>query len=118
MNARMAVMVSLATGLLGASPEISITFAGHLAINDWRADKSQGMWIQDEHLQWYYARFRDPCQGLAHADTIAFDTRPGGPFDRFSSIIVPHEFPCHLQSLVRSDPPPKKAKSAAPRENP
>jgi hypothetical protein len=82
-----------------------------MAINDWQPDGRQGLWIQDEHYRWYYARLNGPCLGLDHALAIAFDTRPGGPFDRFSSIIVPNEDRCHLQSLVRSDPPPKKAKS-------
>ena len=110
MNARMTLMITLAMGQLGASPEASIQFAGHLAINDWQPDSIQGLWIQDEHRRWYYARLQAPCQGLDSATTIAFDTSPGGPFDRFSSVIVPHEFRCHLQSLVRSDPPPKKAR--------
>ena len=110
MSARMTLMITLAMCQLGASPEVSLPYVGHLPINDWRPDSRQGLWIQDEHRRWYYARLQAPCQGLETATTIAFDTGPGGPFDRFSSIIVPHEFPCYLQSLVRSDPPPKKAK--------
>ncbi len=123
MNARcMTLVVALAAGLAGAalakeveplpSPQAAIPFVDHGSINDWQADAKQGLWIQDGHYRWYYAKLIEPCWGLDYAVTIAFDTRPGGQFDRFSSIIVPHEYRCHLMSLVRSDPPPKKVKHA------
>ena len=35
-----------------------------------------------------------------------------GTFDRFSAIIVPHEGRCAIQSVVASDPPPRKHKDA------
>ncbi|MEO8307512.1 MAG: DUF6491 family protein [Pseudomonadota bacterium] len=90
--------------------EVSIPFVSMGSINDWRADKSQGLWIQDVHRQWYYARIMEPCMGLDFAQIIGFDTIPGGAIDRSSSILVPHEGRCHITSLVRSGPPPKKVK--------
>jgi hypothetical protein len=115
MNARTKLSVTLlgvlVTGLVGAAAqEVSIPFVGMGSINDWRADKRQGLWIQDQYHQWYYARIMGPCIGLDFAQTIAFDARPGGTLDRFSSIHVPHEGRCPLQSLVRSGPPPRKVK--------
>ena len=121
MNAqRMTILITLAAGLAGAaaatekeprpSPQASIPFVGLGAIEDWKADKRQGLWIKDGFGHWYYARMLAPCWGLDYALTIAFDTRPGGTFDRFSSIIVPREGTCHLESLTRSEAPPKKAR--------
>ena len=103
---------TLAAGLIGsaAASEVSIPFVGMGSINDWRADRRQGLWIQDVHRQWYYAKIMEPCNGLDFAQTIGFDANPGGTLDRFSSVLVPHEGRCQIQSLVRSNPPPKKVK--------
>jgi polyisoprenoid-binding protein YceI len=91
-----------------AQPQASIPFVQYGAIRNWQADKNRGLWIQDSHRNWYYAKLMGPCFGLDFAHTIAFDTRPMGTFDRFSSIIVPHEGRCAVQSFVPSDAPPRK----------
>lgn len=119
MNARMTLLVCLA-GSMGiafaadaptaVTPEASIPFVGMGSINDWRADRRQGLWIQDVYRQWYYAKVMEPCNGLDFAQTIGFDAHPGGTLNRFSSVLVPHEGRCQIQSLVRSEPPPKKVK--------
>jgi hypothetical protein len=88
-----------------AQPQASIPFVQYGAIRDWQADGTRGLWIQDNHRDWYYAKLMGPCFGLDFATTIAFDTRPMGTFDRFSSIIVPHEGKCVVQSFVESDGP-------------
>lgn len=99
----------------GAAPdraEVAIPFP-QSSIRDWQADKRDGLWIQDQHRRWYYARIMGPCIGLDFALTIGFDSRHGSSFDRFSSIVVPREGRCALQSLTRSDAPPKKAAKAS-----
>jgi hypothetical protein len=120
MKARIWLLAALVAGLAGTvaaedktpvAPQVSISFVGMGSINDWRADKRQGLWVQDVHRQWYYATTMGPCLGLDFAQTIGFETRTGGTLDRFSSIVVPHEGRCPLNSLVRSEPPPKKAKT-------
>lgn len=94
------------------SSDVSIPFANHGGIRDWHADKDRGLWIQDAHGKWYYAAVMTPCIGLNFANSIGFDTRPAGSFDRFSSIIVPREGRCTVQSLRPSGAPPtKRAKS-------
>jgi hypothetical protein len=124
MKARLTLLAILA-GLTGtviaaeelpAAPEVSIPFIGMGSINDWRADNRQGLWIQDLSRQWYYARTMGPCIGLDFAQTIGIDARPGGTLDRYGSILVPHEGRCHLASLVRSDPPPRKARPVQPKD--
>jgi Family of unknown function (DUF6491) len=94
-----------------AQPQASIPFVQYGGIRDWRADKTRGLWIQDSHRQWYYAKLMGPCFGLDFAQTIAFDTRPMGTFDRSSAIIVPHEGRCQVQSIVQSEPPPRKQRN-------
>jgi hypothetical protein len=105
------------TGSLAAnnlsSPDASIPFANRGGIRDWQADRNQGLWIQDVHRRWYYAKLMSPCIGLNFATSLGFDTRPMGTFDRFSSIIVPREGRCVVQSLMPSGPPPTKAELKA-----
>jgi Family of unknown function (DUF6491) len=94
--------------------QASIHFVQHGGIRNWAADRDRGLWIQDSRRRWYYAKLMGPCLGLGFARTIAFDTRPGGIFDRFSSIIVPHYGRCRVQSFIASEGPPRKQKAPAP----
>lgn len=93
--------------------EASIPFVDHGGIRDWRADRDRGLWVQDIHRNWYYAKLLGPCTGLDFATAIGFVTRPPGSFDRFSTIIVPREGSCRMVNFVRSDGPPQKEKQAA-----
>lgn len=89
--------------------EASIPFANNGGIRDWQADRDQGLWVQDIHRNWYYAKLMSPCIGLNFATSIGFDTRPMGTFDKFSSIVVPREGRCVVQSFTPSGAPPTKA---------
>ena len=48
-----------------------------------------------------------PCDGLGFANRIGYKSEPDGSFDDKSSILVEGR-ECRLQTLVKSDPPPKK----------
>ena len=98
------------------TPRASIPFANHGGIRDWKADRDQGLWVQDVHRQWYYAKLMGPCTGLNFAQTIGFDTHPLGRFDQFSAIVVPGSGGgrCTVQSFTVSGAPPSgKAKANA-----
>jgi Family of unknown function (DUF6491) len=94
-----------------SSAEVSIPFVDHHNLRDWQADEKEGIWIQDQRRNWYYAKLLGPCIGLDWALTIGFDTRGGsGQLDRFSSILVPDEGRCQITSLTRSEAPPPSVK--------
>ena len=100
--------------------EVSIPFVNHRNIRDWQADKDQGLWIQDERRNWYYARLLGPCYNLDWALHIGFETGGSTSLDKFSTIIVPdpgysgaHNERCQFTSLTRSDAPPPKSKRNA-----
>src|SRR4051794_8259480 len=99
-----------AAGAAGASetaaPHVAIPFANHGGIRDWKADRDQGVWVQDVHRKWYYAKLMGTCIGLNFAQTIGFDTHPLGRFDQFSSIFVPGGGRCAVQSFTSSVEPP------------
>jgi uncharacterized protein DUF6491 len=92
--------------------EQSIPFANHGGIRDWAADGDHGLWIQDLHRHWYYAKLMAPCLGLDFAQTIGFDTHPQDRFDHFSSIVVPGNGRCAVASLRASGMPPSKRSKA------
>jgi hypothetical protein len=98
------------------TPEPSIPFANRGGIRDWQADKDRGLWVQDVHGKWFYASLMGPCTGLDFAQTIAFDTRPMGNFDRWSAIIVPRHGRCVVQTFAPSGAPPHRQKSASAEE--
>ena len=88
--------------------EASIPFANHGGILNWQADGNKGLYVQGARRQWYYAKFMGSCLGVNFANTLAFNTAPMGTFDRWSTVIVPREGRCGLQSVVASDGPPSK----------
>jgi uncharacterized protein DUF6491 len=119
-----ALLAAAGAALAGEATPTSATkdyipFANSGGIRDWRADRDQGLWVQDIHRQWYYAKLMAPCIGLNFAQTIGFDTHPLGRFDKFSSIFVPGAGSgrCAVQSFTASGAPPgNKAKSATKSE--
>jgi hypothetical protein len=98
------------------TPEPSIPFENHGGIRDWHADKDRGLWVQDVHGRWFYASLMGPCTGLDFAQTIGFDTRPMGSFDRWSAIVVPRFGRCTVQTFSPSLGPPQRQKSASAEE--
>jgi hypothetical protein len=74
-------------------------------IRQWEAHNNQGIWVQDAHQQWYYARLMAPCHGLEFAVRVGFETRGTNTLDRFSSVVVPGNGRCPIESLMKSDAP-------------
>jgi hypothetical protein len=95
-----------ATGL--QKEEASIPFINlDSTIRSWQADGQQGLWIQDQRKQWYYATTFGRCEGLEFAPRLGFRAGTLNTLDRYSEVVVPHYGRCPLRSLTRSDAPPK-----------
>lgn len=92
-----------------AQKETSIPFVSHDGIRDFRADGTKGVYIRGSNGQWYYARTMGSCTQLPFANTLGFETTGGDQLDRFGNLRMEHDR-CPLSSVVRSGPPPKKAK--------
>ena len=89
--------------------ESAIPFASS-SINNWQADGTAALYVQDLHNKWFHATLIGSCTRLPFANAIGFDAgRALNTLDRFSSIIVGGQR-CPLTSLVTSAPPPRKAK--------
>jgi hypothetical protein len=90
-------------------PEAQIPFAKRNIWN-WQVVDDQTVLIQDQSRRWYKATLFSHCINLPFADRIAFDSNPGGTFDKFSAILVRGQR-CPLSSLVKTTAPPKRQKS-------
>lgn len=93
-----------------------IPFASYNGIRDYQADRlGEGVYLQDNRRNWYYARFATPCRELDFA--LGIGLRPFGASTTLSSgdsIQVGRER-CYITDLVRSGPPPSKKKHAKKR---
>ena len=58
---------------------------------------------------WYRATLVEPCLSLPNALRIGFDTNGSSSIDNTSNLLVDGES-CRIISLVRSDPPPRRAR--------
>jgi len=111
----LAIALLVAVPALAAKPgpapggEASIAFPNHGGIYDWHAVDRETLYVQDASRRWYLAKLMGPCLDLDFASRIGFVSSGNDVFDRFSSILVKGQR-CPLQSLVRSGPPPKKAR--------
>ena len=98
------------------APEVQIPFAKNNLWN-WQVVDDQTLLIQDQSRRWYKATLFGHCINLPFAQRIAFDSNPGGTFDKFSAILVRGQR-CPLMSLVATGAPPKKSKAKKPEPAP
>ena len=92
-------------------PQARIPFANSGGISGWQSAGRDAILLEGTGRKWYRAEVLGYCRDLNIATTIGFDTSTNGDFDSFSSLIVSGQR-CPLKSLVRTEPPAKKAKKA------
>jgi hypothetical protein len=90
-------------------PEVSIPFADHGGIRDWRVVDDATLLLQDVHDQWYLAKLFAPVYDLAYVERIAFITPPSGSLEKFGSILV-HGRRYPIVSLTRAPAPAARPK--------
>jgi len=92
-----------------ASGEASIPFVNHGGVWNWQADGSRGVYVQDQHRQWYYAKLMSNCFDLPFANSIGFETRGIDTLDRFGTLVVRGQH-CPITSFTYSAGPPARTK--------
>ena len=102
---------ALATGAAAKPPKpgrASIAFANEAGgINDWRVVDANTVYLQGNGNKWYRADLFSPCLDLPYAETLGFETNPGGSFDQTSAVIA-RGHRCPLRALTLVDAPPAK----------
>lgn len=97
----------------GKKPEVSIPFADHGGIRDWRAIGRDALLVEGTGGKWYRVELMTGCFDLPFADRVGFRSNAAGDFDRFSAVFVRGQR-CTVKSVTESAPPPKPAKKAKP----
>jgi hypothetical protein len=93
--------------------QAEIPFATHNGIRTFTPDRnSEGVYIQDQRKNWYYARFFTRCQDLNFSFGIGFKTFGGSSTLSRGDTIYAGREACRIADLVRSGPPPEKPRKA------
>lgn len=89
-----------------ASAEVTIPFANHGGVSDWRVVDDTTLLIKDVHGHWYRAKLLTAATELHFTDSVGFDTSPSGSLGKHSSIVVEgRRYP--IVSLTRTERPAK-----------
>jgi hypothetical protein len=92
--------------------ETSIPFVNmSQSVHGWQADGQTGIWIQDAHDKWYYAKLLAPCPGLEFTARLGFEPKTMNALDKFGTIVMPDSKRCQIGSLTASEEPPKETKA-------
>ena len=88
--------------------EASIAFPAYGTVRNFEADGDDGIWIEDQRRDWYYATLTGYCPDLGFVESIAIDTRGTSRLDKFGAIIVKGQR-CSFTSFVTAEKPlPRK----------
>lgn len=88
--------------------EASIAFPAYGTVRNFEADGDDGIWIEDQRRDWYYATLTGYCPDLDFVQAIAIDTRGTSRLDKFGAIIVNGQR-CAFTSFVTAEKPlPRK----------
>jgi hypothetical protein len=117
-NVVLATMMAGAAGAAWAAEksadkpaEASIPFVNMAqSIHGWQPDGQLGLWIQDAHKDWYYAKLLAPCNGLEFTARLGFEPKTMNSLDKFGYVVMPNNQRCQISSLTKSQEPPKEAK--------
>lgn len=105
------IALALATAVTAkpAKPgHASIAFADQPdGIRDWKVVDERTVYLQGNGAKWYRADLFQACFDLPYAETLGFQTNPGGSFDETSAVIA-RGHRCSLKALTAVDGPPAK----------
>jgi hypothetical protein len=112
-------LILIAVGLVAAAPvsagerngETVIPFMSSLNAVEWKAASDDSLYLRGPRGDWYFIRTMNRCSRLRSSPGIGFQTSPRDQLDRHSAILV-QGVRCPVESITRSDGPPRKARKA------
>jgi Family of unknown function (DUF6491) len=82
---------------------------------DWIAPDDRTLLVNSVDRSLFRGRFKGPCTGLRHVDTIAFIVQTPLQVDKYAGVVLPNGTRCEFASLTRLDTtPPARDKEGAP----
>jgi hypothetical protein len=90
-----------------AEGETAIPFIASLSSVEWKAASDDSLYVRGGNGRWYFVRTMNRCPRLLSSLGLGFQTSAGGQLDRHGAILV-DGVRCPVESVTRSDPPPRK----------
>ena len=95
-----------------ASGETVIPFMSSLRAVEWKAASDDSLYLRGPRGDWYFIRTMNRCSRLRSSLAIGFQTSARDQLDRHGAILV-QGVRCPVESITRSDGPPKRARAKA-----
>ena len=90
--------------------QVTIPLVGGSSVRTFQPTRNgDAVYIQSFRGDWYLAQLYGPCFDLPYASRIGFKSFSSMSLDRGDTILAGRQ-QCKIASIVRSGPPPKKAK--------
>jgi hypothetical protein len=94
-----------------AGGETVIPFMSSLNAVEWEAASDDSLYLRGPRGDWYFIRTMNRCSRLRSSPGVGFQTSVRDQLDRHGAILV-QGVRCPIESITRSDGPPKKARKA------
>lgn len=115
-----ATFTLILAGLAAAAPvsaepvagETVIPFMSSLNAVEWKAASDDSLYLRGPRGDWYFIRTTNRCSRLRSSPGIGFQTSALDQLDRHGAILV-QGVRCPVQSIVRSEGPPRKSRKGA-----
>ena len=91
--------------------ETVIPFMSSLNAIEWKAASDDSLYLRGPRGDWYFIRTMNRCSRLRSSPGIGFQTSSRDQLDRYGAILV-QGVRCPVESITRSDGPPRKAREA------
>ena len=95
-----------------AGGETVIPFMSSLSAVEWKAASDDSLYLRGPKGDWYFIRTMNRCSRLRSSLAIGFQTSARDQLDRHGAILV-QGVRCPVESITRSDGPPKKGRAEA-----
>ncbi|HEX8483643.1 MAG TPA: DUF6491 family protein [Allosphingosinicella sp.] len=95
-----------------ADGETVIPFMSSLNAVEWKAASDDSLYVRGPRGDWYFIRTMNRCSRLRSSPGIGFQTSTLDQLDRHGAILV-QGVRCPIESITRSDGPPKKVRRKA-----
>lgn len=91
--------------------ETVIPFVSSIQAFEWKAVSNNSLYLRGGKGEWYLIRTMNRCSRLLSSHTIGLETSRLDQLDRYGAILV-EGMRCPVDSITRSDGPPRKGKKA------
>jgi hypothetical protein len=91
--------------------ETVIPFMSSLNAIEWKAASDDSLYLRGPRGDWYFIRTMNRCSRLRSSPGIGFQTSSRDQLDRHGAILV-QGVRCPVESITRSDGPPRNARKA------